>query len=768
MAKGDNDIEFLDSSVSAIFDATIDLKATSEKHLDELKGIKKSYEDAAKKYNEGQLNIKQFVKEISNYTKEVRNLVLDIKNTNKSNQRDRGFEERLVKALELNTDGKISPEILDRIMTTISNVEVSGIMQSKKEEEKGGKNPVFKNIDSDKVKSITSEVVTKLDLKIDNFQDKIMTFFGDMNQQNQKKQKGLIEYLIEGLANNRFIGGAMRDTVRLFGLLGAGWLAQHFGKLGKVLGSILYVMSEVLPGAIGQMMLNSFQGIAQGLGQKIAEKLLEGVKALGVGNVLKMGAGAAVAGTSALIGGYGIAEGVDSWREGRKGLGASLVGSGTGVAVGGAALGTGLVASGLSSAAMGGGLTALGVAAGPTGVAALLSTIAGALTPIGGILLGISAVVLGLSLFWKAFGDDISKYFRKLFNIKDKEQKDKEAHAEKFWGDIGGSGGKISGTSWTTPNNSGGVTYHGSPSWATGGRVGGGVKATYGRMKVAPDGSVLNFHELTQAEGARSLLQYQQSNPGTFKNVFEFVDPRYVQAGSIMTDQAIKKNGKLVGLPLYAGATSDLLGARKVASSYIGGRSNRLVFSSGIGGKGGPHHLRNLANIWKSHFSPYGAAFDLVYNQGTLEDYKKSYRPLQEFYRKKGFDLQYENPDGSFAKTIDQMKAGGHFDVKRLKKDRPIGALKNEGITVNSEQQSIKPTETKKEEKKNKQKDETKVKAEVPVTQPLDNAQRESTPMLNSIAQAASTVDIMGNATFSKVQQTLGTIVLSGPDQIRV
>ena len=87
--------------------------------------------------------------------------------------------------------------------------------------------------------------------------------------ENDKKNKGLVNALIDGLAANKFVGGAAKDTVRLLGLLAGSWLKSHVkGPLGGMLAGGVYIISEVVttvvPMVLSMLARGAIQGLVQG------------------------------------------------------------------------------------------------------------------------------------------------------------------------------------------------------------------------------------------------------------------------------------------------------------------------------------------------------------------------------------------------------------------------------------------------------------------------------------------------------------------------
>ena len=99
----------------------------------------------------------------------------------------------------------------------------------------------------------------------------------------KKWGKTFVSDLVEGLEKSKWVGGVMRDTFRLIGLLGANFLSK-FGQLGRILGASFYIAMETagpllvklllqgmgklfmnLPGMIGKFGWGAAAGVAAGV-----------------------------------------------------------------------------------------------------------------------------------------------------------------------------------------------------------------------------------------------------------------------------------------------------------------------------------------------------------------------------------------------------------------------------------------------------------------------------------------------------------------------
>lgn len=577
---------------------------------------------------------------------------------------------------------KNSPLTYAQLYAARANFASSNISSSQKAEARGEKGTLKNVLDNQSIKAISEEISKKLGLEpaLDNTMRKLMMFLGVTNKDNQKKQKNLMDDLVDALGKGR-LGKIGQDIFRIVGFMGARWLSQ-FGQFGKIMGGLFYVAMESFAPILANLLVT-------GMGKLITW----GVTSI-TGAVL--GLGRILVGLAANMGGP-----LGMFTPGKFRM---LTGATQAKAIGGVAAGLGIAAVGTAGAAWAGGeavdswksgkkgnATALGVGAGLMGAGALaglasliIPAIGGALAiplaPIAAGVVALGAAVAGIAFWWKK-------------THREDKEKDKE---EKSWWqnfiDWIKDHWPFGGGNKDNNNNNGPMSE--LPGGGGVNRPGGKAREydlkhskDIGGFKVAPDGSILNFHELTQAQGAKAIEAYQKQDPESFNRVFELVDPKYVQQGSFATDKGVKKNGKFWALS-YKGAGQDIEMARKELAPLLGKKSESLVMSGGVASKGGPHHVpKLLRNFFKSHYNQYGEALDLVGTGWNLDEYYTAWQKLSELYGKKGFVVNYENPDGTFAKSRKDMRPGGHFDIKKTRDTRSEGAVEN--LKVKAQRQNI-------------------------------------------------------------------------------
>lgn len=477
-----------------------------------------------------------------------------------------------------------------------------------------GNEPTLKNVNKDTFKSIADELDKKNDLRLNNVQHKILSFFGAQNKENEKKQKGLADYLIEGLANNRFIGGAMRDTVRLFGLLGASWLAQHFGKFGSFLGTLLYGVSEAFSGVIINGIVS---GIVQGLTNVIMLAMLKarfGSMGKGIGSLgsvvgrTTLGIGGAALGLGLAGASFGAAE--DSWKQGKKGNAAAL-------GIGGIALAAGGIAS----------------------IAAIFAPI---VAPVAAALLGIGVLIAGIAAGWKWFkghqeaeAAKRAKFQKELLGYTEEQIKTEQNKKwyEKLWDSItGGSGGGAGGGSGNSTYNDTTGSYRGGSSAANlfkNKRTGKGTfapskmthedwteadkaKPQYGSM-----GEILNLGMMTKRRAEEVIANDIKTKKG--KSYYEVVPAHLINKGSFRTDLTESKNGRITGAYMAKGTTARLEKLRAQARKE---GLTEPVLNSGIGSIGW-EGIKELPHQYTpsltGHYSSLGNVFDttIIKNKKT-------------------------------------------------------------------------------------------------------------------------------------------------------
>lgn len=641
-------ITYLEKLAEAVSDATMTLEKISHNYGSNGQ-LEKTLSALAQSVQKGEISLKQMLKEGAATQKNIRSVEYGLEDTARYNKTVNMF----LKILEDRIgNSKVDDVLVEKLTTALENLDVSAILETERINERGGKGAPFKNVmDNEKLKGVNEDLAKRVGLKLDDAQYKLMAFFQEQEKRTDKRTRGFVSELVEGLEKSKWVGGALRDTFRLIGLLGANFLSK-FGQFGRVLGGAFYVAMEVA----GPMMVRL---LLQGIG-KLLMNLPSFLGKFGWGNALGVTAG--VVGAT-----WAFGEAKDSWGKGKKG---NAVAFGTG----GTAMGAGAVALGAAGVASVG-ATAAG-AAGATGLAATLSGIAAALGPIGWTLLAIGAAVAGIAFLWKKYGDDVKKHYKENKEFYDnwfnrildvifpiKGLFDFFNWCKEKWG-LGpeGGGGSIGG------NNANKGT--GLADSIIDNREGNYVQ--YGKMKVSKrDGSILNLSELTQDEASAALQAYEKADPTSFNRVYEWLDPGSAYLSTHTTDAVKKVDGKVVAALGRKGAAQEY---RELRDYLIGqgmpkDMAEQLAQTSGkLTGSNTQHWVGG----WKSHNNQYGLGFDM--GGSSLwggSDYSKWLPYMQKFYGSRGYEVRLETP-GQYGRST-----GYHYDIKPIQNMRPAGAMEN-------------------------------------------------------------------------------------------
>lgn len=634
--NNDINIAYLEKLTEAVIDMTTKLDKISPNYGANGQ-LEQTLRSLAKSVNDGTMTTKQFLKEAASTQKNIRSVEYGIEDTARYNKTVSMF----IKLLEEKIgDSKIDDVLIDKITTAFENLDVSAILESEKIGQRGGKGAPLKNVmDNEKLNKVNEDLAKRIGASLDETTDKLINFFQEQEDRKEKKQKRFADDLIEGLEKSKWVGGAMRDTFRLIGLLGANWMRQ-FGQLGRILGAAFYVAMETAGPLLVRLLL-------QGMG-----KLLTGLPGL----IGKFGWGAAAGVAAGTVGAmWAFGEARDSERKGRRGNAEAFRAGGIGMAAG--ATGIGLA----SLASMGAG------AAGATGLGSALAGIAGILGPIGWTVLGIGAAVAGIAWAWKHHSDTIKKWAGKFVEFCDKVIDFMAMFNPIFkaiqwirdnwpWG--GDSKGGHSGLGSIGGNNANKGT--GIADTIIDNKKGNYV--TYGKMKVSKrDGSILNLHELTQDEASKALQMYEKADPTSFNRLYEWLEGDKASLDSHSTDAVKKVGGKKVAALGHKGASKEIDDLRAILGMNIVQTSGKLTGSNIFHGVGG----------WKSHNNQYGLGFDLAGDSSwTAKDYERNYEKVRSYYDKLGFDVVLERPGQG-------KSTGFHYDIKPKKNWRPEGAREN-------------------------------------------------------------------------------------------
>lgn len=757
----DIDSSFIDQSAERGLDLTKNLEDMSYTYTKILEGNMDSFEELRQSLLKGDIVLDQFFRKITELVKQLNTLDVGIQGTTKSvatyNQLEESLKSHLIK-----NNMPLDEKVLERIIKTYANVTSQAVIDSNLKANRGDKIGVTFGKAGDEnevVKEIVQEYSKNTGIALDSAIGKLETFLGGLQDENKKSRKTFADYIIEGLANNKFIGGAAKDSLKLLGLIGGSWMANHFGKLGQFLGAAFYSAIDSLSGILTSAVISGIvQGFAQVIGGKLLEKIVE---IIGKGSFLRSAVMNPVTIGSVVGGGAAIMAGIDSLEGGRTGNGAALIGGGAATGIGGVMLGTGIAASKAASAGI--------MAARST---AMLGSLASFLNPIGATLLAIGATVAVIVGLWKLFGEDISKGVKRLVGIKDKEDKDKDS-VKNWLGKVDKKEGSLSGN--VVNVNSSGM-YVGNPGGVTGGRGNGersGVKdsrgvVTYGKLKVNPDGSFANITKLSKEEVSRGIELYSKADPERFNNLYELVGEDIASLGSFVTNAAIYKNGRAVKALTYKGATNDVLEMRKRlrAAGMPESKVREFKIQSGIATGSNAYHnvFDKYGNVIPlSHGDPYGRTVDFGGGQSwSTADYNRYGGTISSFLGAHGRGYYFHGDDKS-------SMTGPHIHSKGSG-TLPSGASQNLDIfgkRAKAETASILPKEPEKKEEKVAATPTVETPKNEQVLQPAQSTTQA--PTVNQVlASPVITTDITGNTDYARFQRELNIFTFMGGNQDRI
>ena len=406
MSKGSSDdinIAYLEKLTEAVLDLTINLEKISPNYGSNGQ-LEKTLSDLLKSVQNGDMTLKQMLKEAANTQKNIRSVEYGIDSTARYNQTINMFVKMLEEKLK---DSKLDDAIVKKIATAFENLDVTAILESEKIGQRGGKGAPLKNVmDNEKLNKVNEDLARRIGLKLDESQSKLMAFFQEQEQKREKVTRGFVDDLIEGLEKSKWVGGALRDTFRLVGLLGGQWLSQ-FGQLGRILGGAFYVAMETAGPLLVNLLLKGIGGIlgkfiGAGLGARIGWGLINALPQNGpLGNAITTFYGGGT-GAQKLAAAGGLA-------------GAGLVSAGLGA---GALWAGGQSAQSFKQGDRVGG-SAFGVGAAGLGVAAVAALVAGISAPVTLIAAAVGGIAVAVGGIWK-HRDAIMEHYKKHKEFYDK------------------------------------------------------------------------------------------------------------------------------------------------------------------------------------------------------------------------------------------------------------------------------------------------------------------------------------------------------------
>lgn len=388
-SNDDINIAYLDKLTEAVVDMTVKLDKISSSYGSNGQ-LEQTIRKLAQEVNNGSMSLKQMLKEASATQKNIRSVEYGLEDTTKYNKTVNMFLKLLEERMG---DSKIDEVLVEKITTAFENLDVSAILESEKIEQRGGKGAPLKNtLDNEKLGRVNEDLARRIGLSLDTTTDKLITFFQEQEKKKEKKERGFVDDLIEGLEKSKWVGGALQDTFRLIGLLGANWLSK-FGQLGRILGGAFYVAMSTAGPLLVKLLL-------QGIG-KLFTSLPRMLGSLGKG----LWGGAVRLSTN--MGGP-----LSMFTPGRWGMmsgagKAASVGRLAGAGAAAGAFGTGAFFAGRESYRsfkqgdkVGG--SAFGVGAAGLGVAAIAAIVAGVAAPVTLIAAAVGGIAVGIGAIWKS------------------------------------------------------------------------------------------------------------------------------------------------------------------------------------------------------------------------------------------------------------------------------------------------------------------------------------------------------------------------------
>ena len=497
-------------------------------------------------------------------------------------------------------------------------------------------------MENEKLGRINEDLAKKLGVKLDSVQYKILTFFEGAHQKTTQVIRELGADLIEGLEKSKWVGGALRDTFRLVGLLGANFLSQ-FGQLGRILGGAFYVAMETAGPFLVKLLLQGmgklFSGLISGkwLGNLVNKLPMNGpldnvvTTFYGGGTTAQKAAalkglvGPGIAATAAFAGGgWALGQATDSLSQGRKGNAAAF-------GLGGAAL-------------IGGGIAAL---------------VAGFTAPITVPLLAIGATVTAIAAIWKNFGGNIQDHFKKNREFYNKVLdglgviipvfglirniinwlQDKFGYFEDYKDVEDAYGNKNNNTQKV-------ANYLGFQDKEKVQEISG--------MGINRAGGIIGLEKVDRMTASKVAEDYFRLHPEQASRIYEQVGSEYASLGDFQNDWAIRDaQGNAQKAILHAGATEELRDLRTFMNirnkeAIAQGKSSistdaieALKYTSGRSTKGSPHVKPKVGDI-NTHSNIAAMVTDLGAASWTDKEWETALPWIQEYMASLGYNVRYE------------------------------------------------------------------------------------------------------------------------------
>ena len=637
--NNDINIAYLEKLTESVTDVSLVLQKISESYGANGQ-LEQALKSLAKAVNDGSMSTKQMLKEAAATQKNIRSVEYGLSDTTKYTKTVNMFTKLLEEKLG---NSKIDDVLVKKIATAFENLDVTAILESEKIGARGGKGAPLKNVmENEKLGRVNEDLAKKLGVKLDSVQYKILTFFEGAQQKTSNVIRELGVNLLEGLEKSKWVGGALRDTFRLVGLLGANFLSQ-FGQLGRILGGAFYIAMETAGPFLVKLLLDGmgklFSGLISGkiLGGLVNKLPMNGPLGNAITTVYGGGTGAqkaaalkglvgpGIAATAAFAGGgWALGQAADSLSQGRKGNAAAL-------GLGGTAL-------------IGGGIAAL---------------VAGFTAPITVPLLAIGASVTAIAATWKHFGGDIQNHFKKNKEFYDKVLdilgiicpvfgllrnfinwwQDKNGYFEDYADVEDAYGNKNSGTQKV-------ANYLGFQDKEAVQNISG--------FGINRAGGVIGLEKVDRMAASKIAEDYFRLYPEQAGSIYERVGSEYASLGDFQNDWAIRDaQGNAKEAILHQGATEELRdlwtfmskrnkeAAEQGKSSISSDVIKSLKYTSGRSTKGSPHVKPKVGDI-NTHSNIAAMVTDLGAANWTDDEWKTALPWIQEYMEGLGYRVRYE------------------------------------------------------------------------------------------------------------------------------
>ena len=562
---------------------------------------------------------------------------------------------------------------------------------------RGDTDSYIKNFSKNKVaKEIGEEVNKVLGIKTDNLSYKIQSFFGAHFKDADKKLEKFGKELIEGLEKSKFVGGALTDTFKLIGLMGASWLSQ-FGQFGRILGGAFYVVMSTMGPQLVNLILKGMGSLLWNTTKFLGGKLLDLGKFLGT-KFLDFGkfAGNGLVNMSMKAGGP-LADLVTASTTGQKALAVGRLAGGAtmGLAAGAGALYAGKEAISDWKSGHKGRAASFGVGGLALGAGAIAAIVAGAFAPVTLILVGIGGAIVGLTALWKHHSDAIKGFFKKVSPFFSKVL-DFIMMVNPIFMVIKKVMDWILQTKVGEKIKEGVVNAYNNVKDAIFGKSQDTQQVeAIGSMGVNKAGGMLNVRGMNKMQASQAVSEYLKNRPDQFNNVYELSGSKHSYLGSFTNDLAIRNvQGQAQQAVLYKGAGADLEGAwQHLVSSgaMTQERAELLKYTSGRATASSKHKKGGA----RSHDNIMNMVTDLgTANKWTDSEWKVAFDALKSYYADKGYDLYYE---GETAKG--ETKFGQEFVAGLSNRHFHIAPSKGkEGMMPAGAEENIKQREAKAEQ----------------------------------------------------------------------